>query len=175
MQRWLGNAKNERRRGNFAIADPVFSRQEWLMPPKRFLDDEKRFYLGTSGIPGAGAGLFSNRKIRIGELIGVYAGDILPWGAGNDKSRDRTYFMGVEPLVEGADFTEGFIIDGKNYTKRINDASRGRAFHNFKNNAKATLCGIEVLIRATRVIRKGEEIFMAYGDQYWKEDDVFDY
>lgn len=132
-----------------------------------------------SGIPGAGQGLFTYRRIRAKAIIGVYLGDIYPAGKVFEKGFNKDYCMEVGAYVESKneDFQEGFIIDGitmENHMRWINDARRG--YHALENNAESEQVGIEIHIRAKRAIKPYEEICMSYGPSYWsKTDDIYDY
>jgi len=131
-----------------------------MEPPRTILDS--KLYVAPSTIPAAGNGLFARRKIKTGDYIGDYTGEKLPLAAREDKSRDRDYF--VETM-------DGFIIDGKDMNNKmrwINDPRHSKHLLNaeFQQRGDGT-----VSVRATRIIPKDREIFICYGDMYWKAAD----
>jgi SET domain-containing protein len=136
------------------------------MPPKRLFLDQ-RLYVRLSTIPNAGKGLFTNKPIPAGALIGEYKGTILPLSAMYDTSADRDYY--VQTLT-----VPGYpaaIIDGKtmdNKMRWINDPRYDKP----RLNAKMVqgLHG-KVYVRAIRHIKAGEEILMAYEEDYWKAEE----
>ena len=121
-------------------------------------------YLKTSQIPHAGQGLYTAIPIHKGEIISVFKGEILTdrqsWNRANN-GKDQ-YF------VETAD---GKIMDSKKvkcFAKYANDA-KGFSDSEYKNNS---IIAIEeddsICLIAKKKIKKNEEIFCAYGKEYWR-------
>jgi len=133
-----------------------------------------------SGIPGAGDGLFTTRALRKNTLLGFYDGRVL-----TQNELDRIYpgdsvaAYGANTGVFARDGTE-LYIDAKdpergNLLRYINDsrdASRNNCDFFQSNNGDLTdrdddlkrAVGVKLL----RDVAAGEELFLDYGEEYWK-------
>ncbi|QQG38357.1 MAG: SET domain-containing protein [Candidatus Kaiserbacteria bacterium] len=102
---------------------------------------------------GLGHGFFATRKIERGECVAEYTGKrIATTYADTLKSR---YLFEID---------ESWTIDGsgrENVARYIN--------HSCEPNAEAEIHDGRIYILATRTIRKGEEITIDYGDEYYDE------
>jgi len=103
-----------------------------------------------------GYGVFANKPIKKGELIGEYTGVI-----SRDLQKDMTYMMGT---LDGY-----YSIDAKfegNETRFINHSKHAansvplNMFHNFR---------WRVLLVASKEIQPGEQILFDYGSGYWSD------
>lgn len=128
-------------------------------------DEADYLYVATSGLPGAGKGLFTAIALYRDEIIARYRGERL--GAGEAERRaakgeDRHFIMLPDGGVLDPARTEGMA-------KYANDA-RGPSEAAFRNNAAIALDDEgNVCLKALRGIRPGEEIFCAYGKRYWRK------
>ena len=105
-----------------------------------------------SRIPNAGDGVFADRNFKVNRVIGYYTG---------------AYSLHRESSCEYAYEINGFgrVIDAAkcgNWTRKINDGCHRR---------RKPVCNVEFgpdnQIVTTRYIRKGEELFIDYGPDYW--------
>jgi len=121
---------------------------------------EQNVYVKKSTIPRAGMGIFANKNFKKDEFITGYGGTPL-------SSPSSLYIL-----------TDCHGISWDAEKEYDSDYELGRyandADHNtpFTNNAYFDTCpfaGIPPVLRASRKIHKGEEIFCGYGPQYWKK------
>lgn len=126
-------------------------------------------FVAISQLPNSGSGLFTAIPIYKDEVISLFKGEILTElqaklrvKKGNDK-----YFINM---------VDGSIMDSmhtKCFAKYANDAEgflKSLRTRVIKNNAKISLDEEDnVCIIATKNIKTGEEIFCAYGREYWKK------
>jgi SET domain len=103
----------------------------------------------TSTIPDAGLGVFTNEDIIACEHIDFYTGDRMSFPI------SKYYFQ----------IKDGNGIDAGSYPRcymaMINDGFE-------KNNCKFTVKDKQVSVWSIRDIKKGEELFVSYGDEYWE-------
>ena len=122
-------------------------------------------YIKESLIPGAGNGLFTAIPIYKDEVISVFKGKIL-------SNKDAHYRAAHGKDGYFINLPDGTILDSmgvKCFAKYANDAS-GSVKIKYKNNSQITLDEDgNVCIVATRKILASEEIYCAYGTNYWKK------
>jgi len=127
-------------------------------------------YIKQSNIKSAGLGVFTRDIIQTNSYIDSYYGEII-----------EAKFYGSEYFYRIDDY---YGIDAK-YTPRcymamLNDASykptskrKLKKFvnHNFTNNCKFVVDVINkrIDIFSTRIINSDEELFISYGEEYWKK------
>jgi uncharacterized protein len=102
---------------------------------------------------GLGKGLFADRAFCAGELVAEYSGRRIPT-AYADTLKTRYLF----------EIDEQWTIDGSpesNIARYIN--------HACSPNCEAGLRDGRIFIRAARRIRKGEELTIDYGEEYFDE------
>lgn len=124
---------------------------------------EKKVVVKSSGLPGAGKGLFAKHFIPKGTRIVEYKGRITTWGE-----------------VDGMDGHNGFIyyvkrnhvIDASRHPKALarfaNDARGIARMKGLSNNADYVEEGLRVYIESKKNIPAGEEILVDYGKEYWE-------
>jgi SET domain-containing protein len=115
-----------------------------------------------SQIPDAGMGLYTEQAIAEGALIVEYTGEITNWaGVKNDWKNVYIYFI-----------NDDFVINAKNhpetYARYANDAEGLTFVKSLHNNCEFINIEGKVFIKALKNISAGEEIFVAYGDDYWQ-------
>jgi len=121
-------------------------------PPTR--DEQEMERTGVevrkSSIPGAGRGVFARRAFSRGERLGVYRGLVYA----DDEEYDSRY-----ALKYGRKNIVGNNESYSNWTSYINDVVGSDHTVNcrFKDQTIIT----------TRAIRRGEELFIDYGPNYW--------
>ncbi|MBC7381400.1 MAG: SET domain-containing protein-lysine N-methyltransferase [Bacteroidia bacterium] len=122
-------------------------------------------YTQKSQIPDAGKGLFTAVTIFKDEIISYFKGELLSKKEAVEKinKNEDAYFINM---------LDGNILDSMNvpcFAKYANDPA-GIIKTSFKSNSKITLDELEqVCLVAKRKIKTGEEIFCAYGKNYWKK------
>lgn len=125
--------------------------------------ESEYLFLKHSQLPNSGIGLFTKVFIAKGKLIAEYVGERITHTEANKRAAEHKdqYFV---------DMGDGTILDPMNtecFAKYANDAV-GLVKSHFKNNALIQLNGEGgVGLYALRNIKAGEEIFCAYGDEYW--------
>lgn len=126
-----------------------------------------------STIPGAGFGVFAQKPFRKNQIIAEYGPNIARLRLTKDQCR-------ASPSHYLAALSGGRCVDSqslKSYpTRYINDcpASSKRRGHCRGTNAKFTIVARRagrperINVKATKNIRKGQEIFVSYGAGYWR-------
>ena len=116
--------------------------------------------IGKSTIPGAGRGLFTARDFKKGEKIALYTGDVIE-GDVDDANESAYIFASKNNInIDAArrNTATGRMINAPRGTNRGTNVE-------FKINPRTA----EVTIKATRNLRKGEEVLVGYGPQYWRK------
>jgi uncharacterized protein len=136
-----------------------------------FLD--KYLYVSQSTIPNAGKGLFARRAFADGAVIGEYTGERLGLEALKNVATDKTYYIqtmeyydSVKKKTIGAHIIDGIALTNK--MRWINDP---RYYPELLNATMKQDGRGRVFVYATRLITANEEIFMSYGDDYWRQED----
>lgn len=120
-----------------------------------------------STLPNCGKGLFTTVDIKKGMLIVEYTGEKITWAEGLKRNENHAF---QSPYL--------FYISAKNcidaeYTldalaRYANDAKGHTKIKGLNNNAEYLVIKRVPYIVATKNIKAGEEIFVSYGDDYWK-------
>jgi SET domain-containing protein len=128
----------------------------------RFPDPE-HLYTKASQIKGAGMGLFTKKDIKRDEVIVRFHGELL-----TDRQVTVRLNKGEDSyFVETNDETIMDSMKVPGLAKYANDAV-GLGDTGFKNNALITFDDDDnVCLTAMRKIKAGDEIFTAYGKEYW--------
>jgi SET domain-containing protein len=119
-----------------------------------------------SKIPGAGKGLFTNAPIKRGEKVIEYTGEIITWKecqARNEKMDGfgAYYFYISEKKCIDAEH----ILDS--LARYANDAAGFIRLPGVRNNCRYEVIRNRVYVIASRNLKPGDEIFVAYGKEYW--------
>lgn len=115
----------------------------------------------NSTIPGTGKGLFTKKFIPNGSRITEYLGKISTWKAADHDDGNNAYIYYIN---------RNHVIDAKGikaFAHYANDGSGFKKFKGIKNNSEYIVDGKRVFITAKHDIAAGEEIFVAYGKDYW--------
>ena len=118
-----------------------------------------QFVIKTSLIPNAGKGVFyeGEKPIEKGQKLLEYEGIIL----GGDKERgfrsDRSVDIGDGYEIYGTGIAS-FINDGLSYFN--NNCIFSQEFGIGKHS--------KIFICSTKIINPGDELFVPYGDEFWK-------
>ena len=124
------------------------------------VDSNGAVKINTSQIPNAGKGLFALVEFKRGDIVCEYEGEIVTWAECEKRSQE-----GHEGYAD-AYFTPWA------FGRYANDARGVGRVEGLKNNAQYEIKrrdGVQkVFIVATRTIQPGQEVFVHYGDDYWR-------
>jgi uncharacterized protein len=124
---------------------------------------EKWLKVKKSQIPKSGKGLFTTVDIKRGERIVEYKGRLHKWKDIKFQDTTNGYLLYM---------TSQAVIDArasKTFGRYANDAAGFSRMDGLKNNAEYLYEGKRCYIESKRSIKAGEEIFVAYGREYWKD------
>jgi SET domain-containing protein len=112
-----------------------------------------------SNIKNGGRGLFSVQNIPKDTMIGYYKGDIL---SGNNKVTDYSFQISKKYFIDAKNFPRCYIA-------MINDANKSEFENNceFRIIEKQIKKNSQICLYSIKDIRKGDELFASYGDEYW--------
>lgn len=115
----------------------------------------------ASSVPNSGKGLFAEQDIKKGEPIAMIVGPVY-------NAEELTKIKRDEYILEDVCGTRFIDVEGP--ARYANDA-RGLTRIPGLNNNSAFLAYEDgtLWLESTKNIKAGEEIFVAYGKQYWKE------
>jgi SET domain-containing protein len=122
----------------------------------------------ASTIPGAGLGLFTLTDLQAGDFVALYHSDVR-LVQGEEKNND--YCLEIPPDLHAGVM---FMIDasdvGSTLGRYANDSrcSLPNGSYAFQPTPEGYMIPF---IKASRAIRAGEEIFVAYGQSYWDAHD----
>jgi len=111
-------------------------------------------FIKKSNIPNSGLGVFTNEFINKNIYLGNYIG----------KKRSK-YYPSNPYCIE--DYN-GDTIDAIDYPRTIFAMINDSKFSNYKNNCEFIVKKENVEIWTTKIIKKGSELFIDYGEDYWK-------
>ncbi len=124
---------------------------------------EKQLYVKKSTIPDSGKGLFTKKFISKGTRIVEYKGRISTWKDVKDDDGKNGYIFFVN---------RNHVIDAlprKTALARYANDARGLVrVKGVKNNCDYVTEGKKAYIESKKDIPAGAEIFVDYGDDYWK-------
>lgn len=124
---------------------------------------EKWLKVKKSQIPKSGKGLFTTVDIKKGQRIVEYKGRLYKWKDIKYQDATNGYLLYM---------TSQAVIDGrpsKSFGRYANDAAGISRVPGLKNNAEYLYEGKRCYIESKRKITAGEEIFVAYGREYWSD------
>ena len=129
----------------------------------------KKIRVGPSTISGAGNGLFMMEDVKSGEWIARYSGDPLTC-AENDERGHSHYRLQVHKnlFLDAANpkhFEGRFINDSRKTKYKVN----ARFAADYRTNTCSKTGHIWVKIFATKKIKAGEEVFLSYGANFWRD------
>ena len=127
-------------------------------------------FIKKSSLKGAGKGAFARKDIATKTKLGEYSGRLIDKEA-FDKLKDTLYTFEVTKKFEGRYYL--FYIDASD----PKHSSLLRYVNGALGKKQKKLVNVEsyqyaekIYYRACRDIKKGEELIIDYGDNYWDED-----
>jgi SET domain-containing protein len=124
---------------------------------------EKSLYVKRSQLPDSGKGLFTKVTIAKGTRMVEYKGKLRKW-------KDVKHLDGINGYLMY--ITRNAVIDAlpakHTLGRYANDAKGLSKVLGLRNNAEYVTEGNRCYIEATREIKKGEEILVDYGKEYWQ-------
>jgi SET domain-containing protein len=119
-------------------------------------DDGTFIVVKQSSIPGAGKGVFATRDIEQGVTIGEYTGELV------NMSEIREHGKYAWSLRNGQ-AVDAVDPEKSNWLRYINDhrTEEGNNLAIYEHDNK-------VYYQTKRPIKKGSELFVSYGENYWK-------
>ncbi len=128
---------------------------------KAFL--ERQLEVKTSKLPGTGKGLFTKIDIQKGTRIVEYKGLLHRWKDIKHEDGYNGYLLYIHSNA---------VINAEGTLKLMgryaNDANGLVRIDGLRNNSEYVTVGSRCFITATKNIKKGEEIFVKYGNEYWE-------
>ncbi len=124
---------------------------------------EKYLFIKKSKLPNAGKGLFTKKEIAKGTRIVEYKGKMCKWKNVKHLDGYNGYLMYI---------TRNAVIDALPATHTVgryaNDASGFSRMLGLKNNCEYVSEGNKCYIESKRSIKRGEELFVSYGKEFWQ-------
>jgi len=133
---------------------------------KQTTDQDKNFEVKKSNIPGSGKGLFAKVDFKKGERIIEYLGEIITEAELDKRAENDIYgyafFISKKKCVDAYYTPEALA-------RYANDAAGLVRVTGVKNNCCYSIWKNRGWIEAEKPIKAGEEIFVSYGKEYWKD------
>lgn len=124
---------------------------------------EKYLFVKKSTIPNAGKGLFTKKFIPKGSHVVEYKGKISTWKDVKHEDGKNAYIFYVN---------RNHVINGEKtltaLARYANDAKGLTRVKGVTNNCDYVVVGLKAYIESKKDIPAGSEIFVDYGDEYWK-------
>ena len=127
---------------------------------------DRLILIKDSSLSFAGKGAFARELLKKGQRLGEYNGKLLSLEEYEELS-DKAYIFEVKKKFEGRYYL--FFIDARSgdalrfvngaYTKEQKE----------KVNVEAYQYSERIFFRTRREVKKGEELVIDYGDNYWEE------
>ena len=140
----------------------------------KFYSKEKNFNqnlsdlieIKRSSFAYAGKGAFAKKDLKKGLRLGEYNGKLLSLEEYEELS-DKAYIFEVKKKFEGRYYL--FFIDARSgdALKFVNGAYTKEQKE--KVNVEAYQYSERIFFRTKREVKKGEELIIDYGDNYWEE------
>lgn len=119
-----------------------------------------------STLPKAGKGLFTKRDIKKGERIVEYLGEIITEAELDRRAENDIYgyafYISKKKCIDAYYTPEALA-------RYANDAKGIVRIEGIKNNCCYEIWKNRGWIKAEKNIKAGEEIFVSYGAEYWKD------
>ncbi|MFM7217444.1 MAG: SET domain-containing protein [Bacteroidota bacterium] len=130
---------------------------------RRYTTFDRHLRVRTSKIPGSGKGLFTTVDIPKGAFVTEYRGRLCKWSKVKDQDGYNGYIFKLNNTW-AIDALGTLTAKGR----YANDARGLNRLAGCRNNSEYVTRGKRCFIATTRRIRKGEELFVDYGQAYWR-------
>ncbi|MFN4813390.1 MAG: SET domain-containing protein-lysine N-methyltransferase [Bacteroidia bacterium] len=129
--------------------------------------DSSLLLVKESTLPQCGKGLFTKADIKKGILIVEYKGEKITWAEGLKRNEQHPHQSPYLFYITAKNCIDAeFTLDA--LARYANDAKGHTRVKGLTNNAEYTVIRGVPYILATKNIKAGAEIFVSYGDDYWK-------
>ncbi len=127
----------------------------------------QEFVVKKSQIPGAGKGLFAKRDFKKGERILEYLGEIITDAECDRRAEEHDqygyiFYINKKKCVDAYHTPE-------HLARYANDAKGLTKIKGLNNNCCYSIYKQSGWIKAEKNIKVGEEIFVSYGAEYWRD------
>jgi SET domain-containing protein len=119
-----------------------------------------------STLPKAGKGLFTKKDIRKGERVIEYLGEVITEAELDRRAENDIY--GYAFYISKKKCIDAYYTPNE-LARFANDARGLVKIKGIKNNCCYEIWKNRGWIKAERNIKAGEEIFVSYGAEYWKD------
>jgi SET domain-containing protein len=126
----------------------------------------KDLVVKKSSLPDAGKGLFTKRDIKKGERFIEYLGEVVT-EAELDRRAEKDIF-GYAFYISKKKCIDAFYTPNE-LARYANDARGLNKIKGVNNNACYVVYRNSGWIKAEKNIKAGEEIFVSYGAEYWRD------
>ena len=120
----------------------------------------------TSTIPDTGKGLFTLKDIKKGERIIEYLGEPIS-SAECDRRAEKNQYGYIFQISKNK-FIDAFHVPDA-LARYANDANGLVKVKGIRNNCNYEVWKWRGWIKAEKNIKAGEEIFVSYGAEYWRD------
>lgn len=130
---------------------------------------DKLLFIKKSNIKNAGNGVFTLQNIKKGEEIGIYDGTRKKAHKTQTDFGDYSFSLSNVYYIDSSSFPRSIIA-------MVNDATHDKKYKNNcefilekydKKGKKLKECKRNIVLYSTKEIKRGEELFASYGDDYW--------
>ncbi len=134
---------------------------------KTLFVNESDLFIQDSTLPACGKGLFTKVPIKAGTIIVEYKGEKITWKEGlrrNEKHPHQSpylFYISANNCID-AEYTPSALA------RYANDAQGHTRVKGIRNNAEYTIINKVPFIKAIKNIKAGQEVFVSYGQDYWK-------
>ena len=147
--------KNKYRCKNLSLIGPLCNTH---------LESQYHLQVKKSGIPSCSLGLYATKDFQKHEILIKYVG-VSRW----TLPRNTAYIVElVCPPLHKKKYIDSQIPSLSNAARFANDANGLRKHPTLTNNCQFYEYNHEAFIRATRLIKAGDEVLVDYGEHYWK-------
>ena len=120
-------------------------------------------YISESNLSDAGMGLFANKIFKKDDIIVDYSGELLTMEQARNSDSYYLFKVGKDTVIDAE--------NSESLGRYCNDPIK---FSKYNAKIKAHTKTETASIVATKKIKKGEEIYVSYGIDYWMNTDHFD-
>ncbi len=136
----------------------------FLRPQNKYMHSD--LLVKKSTLPGAGKGLFAKREIKKGERVVEYIGEIITEAELDRRAEKDVY--GYSFYINKRKCIDAYYTPNE-LARYANDALGLRRKKGLKNNSCYVIYRNSGWIKAEKNIKPGEEIFVSYGAEYWRD------